>query len=341
MRARERELSMIAMRGPRQSGRSLSGGSRNEKSSDHFPRARPRRSRYFVMSARIDAHSSSHGSFATFSFHFATRSSVRPGGPAGCVRSAGPGSGTETSPSCLTVKFDGAFFRSGDAASSAAFSSLRRVSHAVRCSGTLVSFWRALRTWVVVAIFARIGFLATRAADFCASAAACQVGFSLVCGAALICVRQGGLAGLDVTRGIRQHDVGAHAFALGRRAGDPEELLDRDLEDAELDLAAGGAVEIGDGLHRPLAMGGRAGADDERAPVVLERAREDLRRGGAEPIDEKSGVKDSQDDTALLARALKQLPGDHRAMVQSMLDPNTSTAPDCAESNPASDPNTH
>src|SRR6187401_1660243 len=84
-------------------------------------------------------------------------------------------------------------------------------------------------------------------------------------------------------RRVRQHDIRRDALALDARAARAEELLDRDLEDAELDLATGRAIEIRDRLHGALAM--RVGADDERATVVLQRAGEDLRGRRAEPVD--------------------------------------------------------
>ncbi len=83
------------------------------------------------------------------------------------------------------------------------------------------------------------------------------------------------LAGVDVPGRVGQQHVGRHALALGRRAADPEELLDRDLEDTELDPATGGAIQIRERLHGALAVG-RAGADDDRASVVLERTGDDL-----------------------------------------------------------------
>ena len=72
----------------------------------------------------------------------------------------------------------------------------------------------------------------------------------------------------DVAGGIRQQDIGLDAFALVRRAARAEELLDRDLEDAELDLAAGGAIEIGKRLHGAFAVR-RPRTDDHRTSVIL------------------------------------------------------------------------
>src|SRR5437870_2265929 len=95
------------------------------------------------------------------------------------------------------------------------------------------------------------------------------------------------LTGCQVFRDGRNDDIGSDSAVLRAVAVDPVELLNRQLERAEL----GGraclklVAEVDDRLHRPLAVGARV-ADDQRPAVILQGSREDLRSAGTEPADE-------------------------------------------------------
>ena len=180
---------------------------------------------------------------------------------------------------------------SGDAASSAAFCCLRRSSHAVFASGTLVSSLRASSTATAFAIFDSSGSLATRAPLFAASVGSFQVTRPLVVRRArrsattAIACSSSRLAGLDVAGGS-----GSTMSGVTPSRWVDEPLTRKNCWIVILRTPSSiwppvDAIEIRERLDRALAVR-RARADDHRALVVLERAGEDLRRRRAEPIDE-------------------------------------------------------